>query len=302
MKQFASGQQPPVSTRKRQSRHRRRKKNPSWGLGCLLLLAVAAVMAVTMRPAVVESAGESLQSVVWAAAGQQTTVDSSVSDVSQEEETTQNAEGQTTTDEDIPIELLELREKNPETADFVAQYSALHDLHPTIDLTEEAASATVPLLLQWDTRWGYETYGSGMIAYTGCGPTCLSMVVLYLTGDTEATPLAIARYAEEAGYYVYGQGTAWSLMSDGCQHFGISSRDLDLNEQKMKAALDEGHPIICSVRPGDFTDTGHYIVLTGYDEDGFRVNDPNSIVRSSQSWTYERLEGQIRNLWVFSVL
>jgi hypothetical protein len=43
-------------------------------------------------------------------------------------------------------------------------------------------------------------------------------------------------------------------------------------------------------------------VLTGYDEDGFRVNDPNSVVRSSQSWTYERLEGQIRNLWVFSVL
>jgi hypothetical protein len=262
---------------------------------------VAAVMAVTMRPAVVESAGESLQSVVWASAGQQTTGDSS-NGSSQEEEPTQNAERQAITDDDIPTELLELREKNPETADFVAQYSALHDLHPTIDLTEEAASATVPLLLQWDTRWGYETYGSGMIAYTGCGPTCLSMVVLYLTGDTEATPLAIARYAEEAGYYVYGQGTAWSLMSDGCQHFGISSRDLDLNEQKMKAALDEGHPIICSVRPGDFTDTGHYIVLTGYDEDGFRVNDPNSVVRSSQSWTYERLEGQIRNLWVFSVL
>ena len=56
-------------------------------------------------------------------------------------------------------------------------------------------------------------------------------------------------------------------------------------------------PIICIMGPGDFTTTGHYIVLTGVQEGKFTVNDPNSRERSTQLWTYEQLEGQIRNIW-----
>ena len=51
---------------------------------------------------------------------------------------------------------------------------------------------------------------------------------------------------------------------------------------------------------GDFTSTGHYIVLTAWDGEAFAVNDPNSRIRSSQLWTYEQLEGQIRNIWEIS--
>lgn len=202
---------------------------------------------------------------------------------------------------DIPAELLELAEKNPETADFVSQYPELHNQHPTIDLSSEAQEDSVPMLLQWDTRWGYEHYGSGMIAYTGCGPTCLSMVALYLTGDTTATPLAVAQYAENQGYYAAGQGTSWTLMSEGSAGFGLTAEELPLDENRMRQALNAGKPIICSMGPGDFTDSGHYIVLTGCTEEGFSVNDPNSISRSEQLWSYETLKGQIRNLWAFSV-
>ena len=38
----------------------------------------------------------------------------------------------------------------------------------------------------------------------------------------------------------------------------------------MKAELDAGHPIVVNVGPGDFTDTGHFMVITGYD-DGKRI-------------------------------
>ena len=41
-----------------------------------------------------------------------------------------------------------------------------------------------------------------------------------------------------------------------------------------------------------------YIVLIGIEDGGFRVNDPNSRIRSEQLWTYEALEEQVRNLWV----
>lgn len=197
----------------------------------------------------------------------------------------------------IPEELLELAENNPETLDFVQQYPELHDSHPDIDLSGEARSDSVPLLLQWDTRWGYESYGSGMIAWTGCGPTCLSMAALYLTGNAAVTPLEVAHYAEESGYYVDGQGTSWTLISEGAAHFGLTAEELPLSEARMRQTLVDGGLVICAMGPGDFTTTGHYIVLTGCNDEGFTVNDPNSILRSGEVWDYETLSGQIRNLW-----
>ena len=51
---------------------------------------------------------------------------------------------------------------------------------------------------------------------------------------------------------------------------------------------------------GDFTSTGHYILLRGMDEEGFLVNDPNSRENSQKPWTWEQLEPQIRNIWAIS--
>ena len=72
-------------------------------------------------------------------------------------------------------------------------------------------------------------------------------------------------------------------------------------KKKMVNALESGNPAILALGKGDFTTTGHYIVLTGVEEEGFRVNDPNSRERSEKLWTYEQLEKQIRNIWVIGV-
>ena len=65
----------------------------------------------------------------------------------------------------------------------------------------------------------------------------------------------------------------------------------------MVSALEAGNPVILAMGPGDFTTSGHYIVLTGVEDGAFRVNDPNSVKNSCRLWTYEELEGQIRNIW-----
>lgn len=199
-----------------------------------------------------------------------------------------------------PQALRELVEKNPETLDYVYQYPQLHDQSPEIDLKQEAAGDRAPLLLQWDTRWGYQSYGSGLIGYTGCGPTCLSMVALYLTGNADYDPATVARFAEQEGYYVSGSGTSWDLMDTGCQHFGLVSEDVMFEEHQMADLLQAGKPLICVLGPGDFTDAGHFIVITGYTGEGFTICDPNSPLRSAQIWTYARLKGQVRNVWAFS--
>lgn len=202
---------------------------------------------------------------------------------------------------DYPSNLLELLSKNEETLDFVYDYPDKKDAAPA-DSIGTVKKGSIPLLLQWDRRWGYSPYGDDIIALSGCGPTVLSMVASGLTGDATITPAKVADYAQRNSYYVEGTGTSWDLIRNGCTAFGISARELSLSENTMANQLSAGHPIICSMKPGDFTTTGHFIVLTGYSGGKFEVHDPNSKKRSSQLWSFDRLQGQINNLWAFSLL
>ena len=203
-------------------------------------------------------------------------------------------------DDSYPEKLKEMAQKNSETIDFVYNYPQLKDEVWNIDLTEESQSDQVPLLMQWDERWGYITYNGGMMGYGGCGPTTLSMVVLYLTRDASATPAAVAAYAESAGYCVPGSGSTWSLIKEGCEHYGLHASEVAMVENRIRDKLDEGCPVVVNVGPGDFTDSGHYMVIVGYDDQGFIINDPNSRTNSEKRWTFDQLNGQVRNLWAMS--
>lgn len=160
-------------------------------------------------------------------------------------------------------------------------------------------SGGVPLFLQTDAQWGSLPYGNSTIEISGCGPTCLAMVTAALTENQNMTPDAIAKFSEENGYYVDGVGTSWSLMSDGAKKLGLKVKEIPLDESTVIDRLNNGYPIICSVTRGDFTDEGHFIVLTAYENGAIRVNDPNSEVNSTKSWSYDRLKGQISAMWSY---
>lgn len=196
-----------------------------------------------------------------------------------------------------PEELLAVLANNPEMADFVFGYPGAESAAGEITPTEKEQE--FPLFLQWDPRWGYKPYGESCIGLAGCGPTCLSMVLFYLTGDEELTPDRIAAYSMENGYYVEGTGTAWALMEDVPRLYGVEATTIGLDEGKMEAVLDAGGIIVCAVRKGDFTLSGHFIVIYGRDEEGFLVNDPNSLARSGKRWTFRELQGQIKNIWAY---
>lgn len=200
---------------------------------------------------------------------------------------------------DYPKSLIELLERNPETETFVLGYPFREE--GTVDLTDYETGGTVPLFLQWDPNWGYEKYGRDFLAVTGCGPTCLAMAGYYLTGDENMTPDKIAGFAQRNGYYEAGYGSSWMLISEGTEKLGLKATELPLVKKKMVNALEAGNPVILAMGPGDFTTAGHYIVLTGVEDGKFRVNDPNSRENSQRLWSYEEIEGQIRNIWAISV-
>ena len=200
---------------------------------------------------------------------------------------------------EYPKSLVELLERNPETESFVLEYPFREEMG--VDLSEYDSSEAVPLFMQWDPQWGYEKYGSDFLAITGCGPTCLAMAGYYLTGDENMTPDKIAQFAQKNGYYESGYGSSWTLISQGAEKLGLTATELPLVKKKMVDALEAGNPVILAMGAGDFTTTGHYIVLTGMEEGMFRVNDPNSRENSEKLWSYEEIEGQIRNIWAISM-
>ena len=196
-----------------------------------------------------------------------------------------------------PENLIDLLERNPETEDFVLSFPLREEQE--LEIFAYDLSEGVPLMMQWDKRWGYDRYGSDMIAITGCGPTCLAMAGYYVTdGDDAFHPAKIAEFSEKNGYYSKGNGSSWTLISEGGVKLGLDVTEIPLVKKRMMSNLEVDNPIICSMRAGDFTTSGHYIVLVGTEDGLIRVNDPNSYINSEKLWSYEQLEPQIRNLWV----
>ncbi len=200
---------------------------------------------------------------------------------------------------DYPEELLDMLSRNIDMIDFVIDFPKKKGKVYS-DNVGAVKKGQIPLLLQWDERWGYADYGESCIAISGCAPTALAMVIAGLNGDNSVTPYEVGKYAGDNGFYIKGTGTSWNIMTVGSSHFGIKGTEIPLSKNGIYNELQKGHPIICSVRKGDFTTTGHFIVLAGIKDGKIKVNDPNSKQRSEILWDYERLEGQIKNLWAFT--
>ena len=155
--------------------------------------------------------------------------------------------------------------------------------------------------MQWDERWGYTDYGGYVFGTNACGPTTLSMVAVALTGDTSLDPRTVADFAEENGYVAAnGQGSAWTLMSEGSADLGLVAEEIYPMESMVRSAVESGQPVVCVMGPGHFTTGGHYIVICGTDGDRFLINDCNSYTRSAQSWAFSDFEEEINCLWAFS--
>lgn len=196
-----------------------------------------------------------------------------------------------------PEILLMMLSKNTDMTDYVYHYNKYKG-KVFSDNLGKVKKGQYPLLLQYDKRWGYGNYGDSVIAMSGCGPTSVAMVIAGLTGRNDITPYDIAKYAYENGYYE--NGTSWDFFTKGVIKYGIIGKEIALSESVMVKELKKGHPIICSMRPGDFTTTGHLILITDYKNDKFKINDPNSKERSNKLWSYQTLKTQIKNLWSFT--
>lgn len=230
------------------------------------------------------------------------------SDAKKDEEKTETAEERLArvkkeaTENQYPADIIELLDKNPETVDFVEDYLQKKDDPVATTIGDDYKEGQVPKLYQWDERWGYQKYGTSFVAASGCGPTCLSMVLSTIKKDPSITPAAVASLSEQLGEVDSDNNTMWLLLSDAATTWGVSSEEGLLGEDQVNETLNSGKLIICSVGPGDFTKIGHFIVLVSYKDGQVEVRDPFNTEHTERTWTYADIASQIVEMWTFSGL
>lgn len=144
--------------------------------------------------------------------------------------------------------------------------------------------ANIPYYNQTDKRWATHPYGKSTIYSAGCGPTSLAMVVSGLTGQ-RVTPDVVADWSYRNGHRAEGQGSFWSLMTEGGAYYGLQVEPVSRkNPSKIVQALSEGYPVIACMGKGHFTNGGHFIVLRGLTADGKVLVYDSASVERSKAW------------------
>lgn len=163
------------------------------------------------------------------------------------------------------------------------------------------AKGLMPYLYQIDPQWSQTSYSGGTLAKQGCGPTALDMVYIYLTGDTSIDPAGMADFSTQNGYANEGNGSSWSLMTEGAAKLGLYGQSISVEADTIRGELEAGRPVICIMNPGTFTQVGHYIVLERVTEDGaIVVHDSNSVGRSMRTWDLSLICSEAAGAWSFS--
>lgn len=127
------------------------------------------------------------------------------------------------------------------------------------------------------------------VAQSGCGATCVSMVIGYFYPEEETGPDDVMRLAGDMGFY-RGDGLGRDALRLLLAEYEIIGRWRELDARAIENTLRKGKPIVVYVGPGYFTGSGHYIVLRGIAENGeLLVADPNSREKTEEK-TYRFAE------------
>lgn len=102
-----------------------------------------------------------------------------------------------------PEDILKMLSRNLDMLNFVLEYPEKVG-QVFAETVGEVEGGEVPLLLQYDQRWGYGDYGNSSVAVSGCGPACLRhprgpVRAQSLGGLSLFLPLAVPQPAEGVG-------------------------------------------------------------------------------------------------------
>ena len=152
------------------------------------------------------------------------------------------------------------------------------------------------LYLQGEGAWANTAYGSqGTIASSGCGICATAMAINYCLYGSNGSYGPLELLSEVgAKYRVVGRGSSHALPADAARMKGLQAEHSEgapsaSFETEALRRFRSGWVAVCTVGKGYFTNGGHFIMLTGCDDNGkIYVCDSSSGERSTKgySWSF----------------
>lgn len=191
-------------------------------------------------------------------------------------------------------------------ADISQELGSISDLDPEASQQTDMiysvmlGTAMGPLLYynQGDVRWADYLYGGQdpMKKY-GCGPTAVAMVVNSFSPEgVSVTPVEIAAWAADHGYYAPQSGSYHSLIPEALKAFGLETESVtQRTPDQVKTVLESDNILVALMGKGRLTDNGHFILITKLLDNGnVSIADPNSLDNSTKEWNLEQLLNELK--------
>ena len=165
--------------------------------------------------------------------------------------------------------------------------------------------------LQTDPRWGSLDYSAPgektTISASGCGPTAMAMV-LATWADPSVTPKTECAWALAHGYKAPRQGTYYGYFEPAGARYGLRVTRLNYTSlygkstsayhAQVKDALDRGEMVIACMGPGNWTSSGHYVLVWDIQGDTIYINDPASTLARRTRGSYALFKQQVKYYWI----
>ena len=164
--------------------------------------------------------------------------------------------------------------------------------------------------LQTDPKWGSLDYSvpgeKTTIAASGCGPTAMAMV-LATWADPSVTPKTECAWALAHGYKAPRQGTYYGYFEPAGARYGLRVTRLNYTSlygkstsayhAQVKDALDRGELVIACMGKGNWTSSGHYVLVWDIQGGTIYINDPASTLARRTRGSYALFKQQVKYYW-----
>lgn len=165
--------------------------------------------------------------------------------------------------------------------------------------------------LQTDPRWGSLDYSAKgektTIRASGCGPTAMAMV-LATWADPSVTPETECAWALRHGYKAPHSGTYYGYFVPAGARYGLKVRQINAvniygnsksaHHETARKAIEAGHLVIACMGKGNWTSSGHYVLVWDIQGDTIYINDPASTKASRVRGDYAVFKRQVKYYWV----
>lgn len=201
----------------------------------------------------------------------------------------------------------EKRDKKLEEELRLSKRSYQEKMNEKISQGDFSNRIKVPLIVQTDKEWKDINYGvdesepsENTLEINGCAITSLAMVSSYLEKKA-VSPVDILEWSGN-DYFEEGTGTGWHIFGDFAKDHHYQYEDLTDQQNLVQKHLKESHPVIVSVKKGYFTEVGHIMVLTGYNEedDTYWINNPSDTEKkghAEMTFSSELLKEEALRYW-----